>query len=258
MKKIMTLVFLLSATMPAFAAIQTKVFEYQDGDTVLQGYVAYDDAITGKRPGVLVVHDWMGFGPFANHKAEDLAQLGYTAMAVDIYGKDVRPKNTDEAGALVGIYKGDRALLRRRILAGYEALKNNEMVDAKKIAVMGFCFGGTTALELARSGAPIAGVVSFHGGLNTPTPMDAKNIKAKVLALHGADDPYVPADEVQAFEKEMNDAKVDWQLVKYSGAVHSFTNPAAGNDNSKGAAYNANADKRSWVAMKSFLEEVFK
>jgi dienelactone hydrolase len=200
----------------------------------------------------------MGFGPFANLKAEELAKLGYTALAVDIYGKGVRPKNTDEAGVQATIYKSDRALLRKRIIAGYEALKSEATVDVNKIAVMGFCFGGTTSLELARSGAPIVGVVSFHGGLNTPTPMDAKNIKAKVLALHGADDPYVPAAEVEAFEKEMNEGKVDWQLVKYSGAVHAFTNPAAGSDNSKGAAYNANADKRSWAAMKSFFEEVFK
>lgn len=258
MKKIIALFFLLSVTIPAFAAIQTKTIEYKDGDIVLEGYIAYDDAITGKRPGVLVVHDWMGFGPFANHKAEELAKLGYTALAVDIYGKGVRPKNTDEAGVQATLYKSDRALLRQRILAGYETLKNEATVDANKIAVMGFCFGGTTSLELARSGAPIVGVVSFHGGLNTPTPMDAKNIKAKVLVLHGADDPYVPAAEVEAFEKEMNDGKVDWQLVKYSGAVHSFTNPAAGDDNSKGAAYNVNADKRSWAAMKSFFEEVFK
>lgn len=258
MKRIIALLFLLSATIPAFAAVQTKTFEYKDGDTVLEGYIAYDDAVTGKRPGILVVHDWMGFGPFANQKTEELAKLGYTALAVDIYGKGVRPKNTDEAGAQATLYKSDRALLRKRIIAGYEALKSEATVDVNKIAVMGFCFGGTTSLELARSGAPIVGVVSFHGGLNTPTPMDAKNIKAKVLALHGADDPYVPAAEVEAFEKEMNDGKVDWQLVKYSGAVHSFTNPAAGNDNSKGAAYNANADKRSWAAMKSFFEEVFK
>ncbi len=255
MKTFVVLLFLLCFSLPAQATLQTKMIEYKEGETLLQGYVAYDDAIAGKRPGILVVHDWMGFGIFSNTKAEQLAKLGYTAFAVDIYGKDVRPKNTDEAGVLVGIYKGDRALLRRRILAGYEALKQEPMVDPAQIAVMGFCFGGTTA---ARSGAPIKGAVSFHGGLSTLTPMDAKSIKAKILALHGADDPYVPADEVQAFEKEMNDGHVDWQLIKYSGAVHAFTNPAAGNDNSKGAAYNELADKRSWVAMRDFFQEIFK
>ncbi len=257
MKKFALLILFLCVPIQAHAAIVTKMIEYKEGETTLQGYVAYDDAIADKRPGILVVHDWMGFGPFGNQKAQELAKLGYIAMAVDIYGKGVRPQNTDEAGTLVGVYKADRALLRKRILAGYETLKKEALVDTDKIAVMGFCFGGTTALELARSGAPIKGVVSFHGGLSTPTPKDAKNIKAKILALHGADDPYVPPDEVQAFEKEMNDGHVDWQLIKYSGAVHAFTNPAAGNDNSKGAAYNERADKRSWVAMQDFFQEVF-
>jgi len=136
-------------------------------------------------------------------------------------------------------------------------LAKNKLVDPTRLASIGFCFGGTTSLELARDGAPLVGVVSFHGGLATPTPADAKNIKGKVLALHGGDDPYVPAEEVAAFQKEMRDAGVDWQFVAYGGAVHSFTVPAAGNDNSKGAAYNARADARSWEAMKQFFAEVF-
>lgn len=258
MKNFVLAALILSVSLKPHAAVVTKMIEYKQDETILQGYLAYDDAVVQKRPGILVVHDWMGFGPFANKKALELAQLGYTALAVDIYGKGVRPKNTDEAGALAGIYKKDRDLLRKRILAGYETLKKQETVDSSKIAVMGFCFGGTTALELARSGAPIKGAVSFHGGLSTLKPEDAKNIKAKILALHGADDPFVPASEVESFEKEMNDASVDWQLVKYSGAVHAFTNPAAGHDNSKGAAYNERADKRSWIAMKDFFEEIFR
>ena len=258
MKKLIFLFLLFLIPAQAHAAIVTKMIEYKQGDTVLEGYLAYDDDAKGKGPGILVVHDWMGFGSFANGKAHNLAELGYVALAVDIYGQGARPKDTDEAGKLAGLYKGNRPLLRERILAAYEVLKNNPMVDPSKIAVIGFCFGGTTALELARSGAPIAGVVSFHGGLSSPTPADAKNIKAKILALHGADDPYVPADEVKGFQKEMNDAGVDWQMILYSGAVHAFTNPAAGNDNSKGAAYNANADKRSWVAMKNFFQEIFR
>lgn len=258
MKKCALLLILLCMPLQAQAALQTKMLEYKDGETVLQGYVVYDDAIEGKRPGILVVHDWMGFGDFSNAKARALAQLGYTALAVDIYGKDVRPKNTDDAALQSGIYKADRALLRRRILAAYETLKNEISVDADRIAVIGFCFGGTTALELARSGAPIKAVVSFHGGLSTPSPSDAKNVTAKILALHGADDPYVSPSEVQAFEQEMNGAGVDWQLIKYSGAVHAFTNPGAGHDNTKGAAYNERADKRSWVAMKDFFDEIFK
>lgn len=257
MKKV--ILFFLILLFPAIvhAMVQTQDIKYKDGDVTMDGFVAYDDQVQGTRPGVLVVHDWMGFGPFGNDKAKELAKLGYVAFAVDIFGENVRPKNTDEAGKLATMYKSDRALLRRRINAAYEALKGNPIVDPKKIAIIGFCFGGTTALELARSGTPLAGVVSFHGGLNTPKPEDAKNIKAKILVLHGADDPLVPPAEVAAFEKEMNDAQVDWQMVFYSGAVHSFTNPAAGNDNSKGVAYNANADKRSWIAMKQFFNEIF-
>jgi dienelactone hydrolase len=177
---------------------------------------------------------------------------------VDIYGKGVRPKNGQEAGEQAGKFKSDRALLRARINAALDVLRKNEHVDPKRIAAIGYCFGGTTVLELARSGADIAGVVSFHGGLDTPTPADAKHIKCKVLALHGADDPYVPPAQVAAFEKEMTDAGVDWQLIKYSGAVHAFTNPEAGNDNSKGAAYNERADQRSWEAMKLFFAEIFR
>jgi len=148
--------------------------------------------------------------------------------------------------------------LRACITSALATLRGNEHVNSKQVGAIGYCFGGTTILELARSGADIVGAVSFHGGLNTPTPGDAKKIKCKVLALHGADDPFVPADEVQAFEKEMRDAKVDWQLTAYGGAVHSFTDKGAGDDNSKGAAYNAAADARSWQAMKNFFDEVLR
>ena len=158
---------------------------------------------------------------------------------------------------LVAIYKGDRPLLRARAQAALTELLKQPQTDPTRVAAIGYCFGGTTVLELARSGAPLTGVVSFHGGLDTPTPQDAKNIKAKVLALHGADDPFVPPMQVSGFEKEMTEGKVDWQLVKYSGAVHAFAIPSAGNDNSKGAAYNATADRRSWQAMKDFFGEIF-
>ncbi len=239
------------------AAVITKTVEYKDGPTTLEGFVAYDDSFQGRRPGVLVVHEWTGLGDYVKGRAEQLARLGYVALAVDIYGQGIRPKNADEAAAQAGIYRKDRALMRRRITAGLEFLKTNELVDTGRIAALGYCFGGGVALELARSGAAISGVISFHGNLDTPHPEDARNIKGKVLVLHGADDPYVPADQVTAFEKEMRDAKVDWQLIKYGGAVHGFTNPASGDDPSKGAAYNASADRRSWEAMKQFLAEIF-
>lgn len=253
---LLTALFLFCST-AAQAELKKEFIEYKQGDTALEGYVVYDDAVEGKRPGVIVVHDWMGFGEYGNWRAEELAKLGYVALAVDIYGKGVRPKDTKEASEQAGKYKGGRALLRERVLAGLNELKKNPLVDTDKTAAIGYCFGGTTVLELARSGADVAGVVSFHGGLNTPTPEDAKNIKSKVLVLHGADDPYVPAEEVAAFQKEMRDAGADWQMVYYSGAVHSFTHKNAGNDNSKGAAYNEKADKRSWEDMKQFFGEIF-
>ena len=248
---------LLAGASVATAEVRTKVVEYKHGDAVLEGYLAWDDAIKGKRPGVLVVHEWTGLGSYARMRAEKLAGLGYVAFAIDIYGKGIRPKTPQEAGAQAGIYKSDRQLMRARALAGLNVLLGNEMCDTKRVAAIGYCFGGTTVLEIARSGADIAGVVSFHGALDTPNPGDAKNIKCKVLALHGGDDPYVPRKDVEAFEDEMRAGGVDWQLNAYSGAVHSFTNPEAGNDNSKGAAYNAKADRRSWDAMKLFFVEIF-
>jgi dienelactone hydrolase len=251
------LAMMILAAVFVHAEIRTEPVEYRDGNTVLEGYISFDSKSAAKRPGVLIVHDWMGVGPYVKKRAEELAKLGYTAMAVDIYGKGVRPKNPKEAGELAGKYKGDRALYRRRLQLGLSQLEKHMTVDKSRMAAMGYCFGGTGALELGRAGAPLKGIVSFHGGLDTPTPKDARNIKGKVLVLHGADDPYVPEDQVKAFEDEMRTAGLDWQLVKYSKAVHAFTNPEAGNDPSKGAAYNAEADKRSWEAMKVFFAEIF-
>jgi len=239
------------------AAIVSNPVEYKQGDTVLEGLSVYDTAVQGKRPAVLVVHQWMGPGNYEKKRAGMLAQLGYNVFAVDIYGKGVRPTDPKDAGVEAGKYKSDRALLRARVRAGLDVLAKHELTDPKRIAAIGYCFGGTAVLELARSGAEIAGVVSFHGGLSSPTPGDAKNIKCKVLALHGADDPFVPATEVAAFEDEMRQGGVDWQLVAYGGAVHSFTDWGAGSDNSKGAAYNERADRRSWEAMKQFFAELF-
>jgi dienelactone hydrolase len=258
MKSRLPLLLSLLASPVLLGAIKTERVEYRDGDTVLEGFVAYDDARAGKRPGILVVHQWMGLTDYEKKRCEMLAELGYVAFAADIYGKGVRPANPGEAGGFAGKYKGDRPLLRRRVNAGLEKLKTLETCNTAKTAAIGYCFGGTGVLELARSGADVAGVVSFHGGLASPTPSDASRIRGKVLALHGADDPYVPAAEVTGFEKEMRDAKCDWQRVAYGGAVHSFTHWTAGTDNSKGAAYNEKADLRSWAAMKSFFAELFR
>jgi dienelactone hydrolase len=253
--------FLLAATLllplSLHAEIQGRTVTYTSEGATLEGFVAYDDAIKTERPAVLVVHDWMGLSDGTQDICKKLAQLGYIAMAADIYGQGVRPADRTAAAELAGKYKADRKLLRQRVMAGYEYLSKAPFVAKGKIAVTGYCFGGTTALELGRAGAPVAGIVSFHGGLDSPAPEDGKNIKGHVLVLHGADDPFVKPADIDAFKKELNDAKVDWQMIYYSGAVHSFTNPQAGNDNSKGAAYNEKADRRSWQAMQDFFKEIF-
>lgn len=240
----------------ASAEIKTQVIEYKQGDTVLEGFLAYDDAVPGKRPGLLIGHTWTGVSPFIRARAERYARMGFVAFVPDIYGKGVRPAPPKESAAEMGKYMSNRPLLRARTLAGFEILKSQPTVDASKLLASGYCFGGAIVLELARAGADVAGVVTYHGSLSNPTPADAKNIKGRVLVLHGADDPVVPPKEVEAFEKEMRDAKVDWQLVAYGNTVHSFTDPGAGNDNSKGAAYNEKAEKRSWIAMQDFFKEV--
>ncbi|AUS99723.1 dienelactone hydrolase [Nostoc sp. CENA543] len=254
---LLTPVAVLLASGQALAALQTKTIEYKDGNTVLEGYLAYDDAIKGKRPGVLVVHEWDGLQSYAKRRTEQLAKMGYVAFAADIYGKGIRPKTTEESGKQATIYRQNRPLLRSRANAGLKALQSNPLTDVKRIAAIGYCFGGGTVLELARSGANIAGVVSFHGNLDTPNPGDAKNIKAKVLVLHGADDPFIPETQLKAFETEMRQGNVDWQLISYGRTVHSFTNPDAKGE-IKGAEYNPIADQRSWQAMQQFFAEIFR
>ena len=235
--------------------IKTQVVEYTQGDAILEGYLAYNPSLEGERPGVLVVHDWLGLKDFERQKAEQLAKMGYVALAADIYGKGIRPQNRDEAREQATIYVSNRQLLRDRANTALEVLRNHPFSKNNRLAAIGYCFGGTTVLELARSGAEVAGVVSFHGNLDTPNPSDANNIKGKVLVLHGADDPLVPPQQVAAFQAEMRQANVDWQMISYGNAVHSFTNPQAGNDPSKAIAYNQKADKRSWDAMKLFFDE---
>lgn len=239
----------------AEAKVKTETFEYKQGDTVLEGFIAYDDAIKTKRPGVLVAHEWMGPNAYSRHRAEMLAELGYVGFAIDIYGKGVRPKNHDEAGKAAGALRADRVLMRARMQAAVDRLKQHPMYDGTNFSSIGYCFGGAAALELARSGAPMKAAVTFHASLDTPNPADAKNIKAKIQVNHGANDAFVPPESVAAFHKEMRDANVDYMFIAHGGAVHSFTVKDAGNDPSKGMAYNETADRRSWDAMKSFLNE---
>ena len=263
MKPIIVWLALVSSIALGCPSASAEVVEaavlYNDGDVVLEGFLAYDDAIAADtRPGVLLVHQWTGLGDYEKGRARQLAALGYTAFALDVYGKGVRPDQAD-AGKFAGIYKGDRALYRRRLLAGLEVLKQKGKVDEASIAAIGYCFGGTGVLEIARAGIPLAGVVSFHGGLGAGDGMAAKKgtVQAEVLVLHGADDPFVPAAEVAGFEDEMRSSGAVWSLVKYGGAVHSFSQQMAGDDPSKGAAYDKRADRLSWQAMRQFFDRVF-
>ncbi len=258
MNSLIAMLPLLMMAPAVSSQIKTETVTYKHGDVVLEGYLAYDSTLKGPRPGVLVVHEWTGLNDYTRMRTEELAKLGYIAFAVDMYGKGIRPQNAQEAGQQATIYRSDRKLMRDRVTAGLNVLRDNERTDDSRIAAIGYCFGGGTVLELARSGADIAGVVSFHGNLDTPNPKDAENIKCKVLALHGAEDPHVPMEQVTAFRDEMDKAGVDWYMVWYGHAVHSFTNPNSGDDPSRGAAYNATADRRSWQAMQTFFDEIFK
>ncbi len=239
----------------ARAAIKTQTVDYKIGNDTFEGYLAYDDAAKGKRPGVVIYPAWTGISDNEREHAERLAKAGYVAFVADIYGKGLHPKPPQESGAMAGKFMANRPLLRARANAGLDMLKKNPMVDTSKLLAMGYCFGGGSVLELIRSGAPILGTVTFHGSLGTPTPEDAKNIKAHLLVLQGQDDPNTPPDKTADFEKNMEAAHVDLQYVSYSGTAHCYTDVSAGNDNSKGAAYNAESDRRSWIAMQDFFKE---
>jgi dienelactone hydrolase len=211
---------------PAAAAVKTQDVKYTVGETEYVGFLAYDDATEGKRPGVLVAPEWTGVNDYAKGRAKQLAsELGYVAFVFDPYGGAKTASGVKQAAEWSSAVKANRPDLRARIGGALDTLKKQPQVDPAKTAAIGYCFGGTSVLELARGGADVLGVVSFHGGLGTPMPAKAGELKAKVLALHGAVDPFVKPEEVAAFEKEMTDAKADWSLVAYGGAVHSFTNP---------------------------------
>lgn len=248
---------ILTGTAVAQTATESQTIAYTDTDgTQLEGYVARPARTGGGHPVIIMVADWMGLGAQIKEKADKLAGQGYIAFCADIYGKGVRPANMSEASAQATKYKSNIPLMRSRVQAALATALKQPGARADRVIGMGYCFGGTVALELARSGAAVVGTVSFHGGLANATPADAQNIKGKVLVLHGAIDPYVPKKEVDTFIDEMNAAGVDYQFIAYSGAVHAFTNPAAGTDITKGAAYNEAADRRSWQAFMQFLAEV--
>jgi len=236
--------------------LKTELVGYNDGDTALEGYVAYK-ATDVQKPMVLVAHDWTGRREFACAAAERIAELGYVGFALDMYGKGIFGRDDDVEGnsALMNPLASDRVLLRQRINAALTAGRNIPQVDATRVAAMGFCFGGMCVLELARSGADILGVVSVHGIL-AAADISNQPIKAKVLCLHGHDDPMVPPEQVLTFETEMTDAGVDWQVHVYGGTMHAFTNPAAANPGF-GTVYNAVAERRSYQTLANFLAELF-
>jgi dienelactone hydrolase len=236
--------------------LQTSKIEYVHDNVLLEGYCAMTESRQGKKPAVLVVHDWTGRNDFACQKAEQLAELGYVGFAVDMFGIGKQGKTKEEKSALIEPFVKDRKLLRDRILAAMDTVRKLDAVNVSRIAAIGFCFGGMAVLDLARSGADARGVVSIHGLLSAPTNLPSKKIHSKVLALHGYLDPMVPGQQVREFEEEMTNAGADWQVQVYGNTMHAFTNPTA-HDPAFGTVYNNLADKRSWVSTKDFLAEIF-
>lgn len=234
--------------------IQTRRIEYIHDGTLLEGFMAFDDATTGPRPGVLISHAWAGRSEFEEDKARRLAELGYVGFALDMYGQGVLGKDKDENAALMTPFLEDRGKLQGRLQAALATLREQKEVDADRTAIIGFCFGGLCAMDLARTGADILGAVSFHG-LPMP-PGNTQTIRAKMLILHGWDDPMAQPDAMVALGQELTDAGADWQLHAYGGTMHAFTNPNA-NDPDFGTVYHPDADRRSWQAMRTFFEEIF-
>jgi dienelactone hydrolase len=252
-KSIMCAMVLFS--IPLFA--QLKPVQYKDGTQILNGFSIQPKSKSQQKPGILILPAWLGIDKLSKDTAENLSKMGYYAFVADIYGEGNYPKNYSEAGQKAGYYKTNIVEYQKRISLALEQLIQSG-ANPENIVVIGYCFGGTGALEAARSHMNVKGIVSFHGGLGRDSKRTIEPITAKVMVCHGADDPYESAAEITAFQQEMRDAKADWQMIYYANAVHSFTNPEAGTDNSKGAAYNEMAAKRSWEHLKLFLIEVLK
>ena len=237
-------------------AIQTQTVEYEDGDVVLEGYLTWDDTNSDRRPGVLIAHAWSGRGEFEEGKAVSLAELGYVGFALDLYGKGMRGSNAEENTALMQPLLDDRETLQRRMTLALEQIRRQEIVDASRVAAMGFCFGGLSVLDLARTGADLSGVASFHGLFNSPGNTANNRINASVLVMHGWDDPMAKPDQVLALAEELTTMGADWQIHGYGNTMHAFTNHAA-NDPEFGTVYNERADRRSWQSLQLFLAEIF-
>ena len=258
----LTAVLAATCSTAAFAEIKTEHIKYTSGQTTLEGVLAYDDAATDKRPGVLVCPEWWGRNEYADSRARQLAALGYVAFAIDMYGDGKTTTDPKQAGEWAGKVSSDPAEMRVRAAAGLKVLAEHAKVDDSKLAAIGYCMGGTVALELARSGQPhtenLRAIVPFHAStIAAKNPDDNKNIKGSILVCHGQDDAFVKPEQIENFHKQMKDAGIDYQFASYSGAVHAFTNPDADSFGVPGVKYNQKADKRSWAAMRNLLSEVF-
>jgi dienelactone hydrolase len=257
---LLALTLLLAGTASALGAVQGKEVDYRAGETALKGYLASDDALPGKRPGILVVHEWWGLNDYARRRAGMLAESGYTALAVDMYGGGRTAAHPEDAGKFASAVMKNLPQARARFLAALDLLKAQPYVDPQRIAAVGYCFGGGVVLAMARDGVDLDGVVSFHGSLATATPAGPGVVKARVLVLNGADDPMITPEQIAAFKNEMESAGVDYRLISYPGARHSFTNPGAdavAKEFNLPLAYNAEADRQSWQAMQDFFGEIF-
>ncbi len=255
-----TMFFLMAMVVSAHGDIRGEPVQYVAGDTTMKGYLAYDDSFSGKRPGILVVHEWWGHNEYARKRARMLAELGYVALAVDMYGEGKQARHPDDAGKFSGEIRKNMSLGRERFLAARNVLQENKFTDSKRIGAIGYCFGGSVVLQMARDGMDLAGVASFHGGLTTEAPAKPGSVKAKILVLNGADDKFIKPGQIEAFKKEMSAAHADFLFISYPGATHSFTNPDADKYAKQfniPLGYNADADVKSWAEMKTFFQDIF-
>ncbi|MEE3373508.1 MAG: dienelactone hydrolase family protein [Planctomycetota bacterium] len=238
--------------------IQTRAIEYRDQDVTLAGHLAWDDAVSGKRPGILVVHEWWGLNNYARSRAEQLAKLGYVAFALDMYGKGKLTEHPQQAGEWASAIRKNTQAWQQRARAGLDVLRQQATVDHSQLAAIGYCFGGSTVLQLAYGGEPLRGVVSFHGSLPVASPAQLKKLTAGILVCHGAADAFIPAEQIDKFRGALSQSSADWQMIYYAGARHSFTNPGADQRGIENIKYDKRADQRSWSHMKTFFAELFR
>jgi len=255
--KVLSLIVIFALCGTASAQVVTKPITYRQGGVTLQGTLAYDDAISGKLPGILVIHEWWGLNAYARSRAEKLAKMGYVAFALDMYGKGKHTEHPDQAAAWMKAVNGNMQLWQQRAIAGLDVLKSQPQVDPDRMAAIGYCFGGATVQVLAYSGAHLKGIVSFHGSLMPPSAEQGAKTKAKMLICQGAQDPFNPPDTVMQFIKAMNATSIDWQMIIYGNTRHSFTNPDADKHGMAALAYNPSSDRRSWQHMILFFNELF-